>query len=250
MTEKLETLDGWYTLHDFRRFDWPAWRALSERDRGEISEEFLGVIKQYQDCDEKRQGAFACYEILGHKADCLFLNLRPSLQELSKSEQLLQKTRFAKFAPVVYSYISVVELSNYVHSSEARSPEAQAMVDARLKPALPKMQHVCFYPMNKRREVGSNWYLESIEERRRMMREHGLIGRTYAGRVIQMIGGSIGLDDWEWGVTLFAEDPLVFKQLVTEMRFDEVSAKFADFGAFYVGNRLELTDGVSKIPWF
>lgn len=240
MTEKLETLEGWYTLHDFRRFDWPAWRVLSLRDQQEIQEELFGVLKQYKFCDEQRQGAFACYEILGHKADFLFLNLRPSMQELAKAEQALQKTRFAALAPVVYSYISVVELSNYVHSAETRSPEVQAMIDARLKPNLPKTQHVCFYPMNKRREGSNNWYTESIEERRRMMKEHGLIGRTYAGRVTQMIGGSIGFDDWEWGVTLFAEDPLVFKHLVTEMRFDEASARFADFGAFYVGNRLEV----------
>ncbi len=239
MSENLRTLEGWYTLHDFRRFDWPAWRALPERERQAIQEELFGVIKQYKFCDEQRQGAYACYEILGHKADFLFLNLRPTLQELSKAEQALQKTRFSQFAPVVYSYVSVVELSNYVHSSESVSPEAQAMIDARLKPVLPKTQHVCFYPMNKRRELGNNWYTETLEERRRMMREHGLIGRTYSGRVTQMIGGSIGLDDWEWGVTLFAEDPLVFKHLVTEMRFDEASARFADFGAFYVGNRLD-----------
>lgn len=239
MSENLRTLEGWYTLHDFRRFDWPAWRALPERDQQEIQEELFSVLKKYQYFNDQKQGAFACYEILGHKADFLFLNLRSSMQELSKAEQALQKTRFAQFAPVVYSYVSVVELSNYVHSSEAISPAAQAMIDARLKPELPKNQHVCFYPMNKRREAGNNWYTESLEERRRMMKDHGLIGRTYAGRVTQMIGGSIGLDDWEWGVTLFAEDPLVFKHLVTEMRFDEVSAKFADFGAFYVGNRLE-----------
>lgn len=242
MTEKLETLEGWYTLHDFRRFDWPAWRALSEREQQETQEELFGVLKQYKYIDEQRQGAFALYEILGHKADFLFLNLRPNMQELAKAEQALQKTRFASLAPAQYSYVSVVELSNYVHSTEERSPEAQAMIDARLKPNLPKTQHVCFYPMNKRREGSNNWYTESLEERRRMMKEHGLIGRSYAGRVTQMIGGSIGFDDWEWGVTLFAEDPLVFKHLITDMRFDEASARFADFGAFYVGNRLETSD--------
>lgn len=247
MNENLRTLEGWYTLHDFRRFDWPTWRMLSERERQEIQEELFGVIKQYQYCDEQRLGAFACYEILGHKADLLFLNLRPTLQELSRAEQALQKTRFSQFAPVVYSYVSVVELSNYVYIAESISPEAQAAIDARLKPDLPKAQHICFYPMNKRREATNNWYTESIEERRRMMKEHGLIGRNYAGRVTQMIGGSIGLDDWEWGVTLFAEDPLVFKHLVTEMRFDEVSARFADFGAFYLGNRLVNNELSSKI---
>ena len=90
MTEKLETLEGWYTLHDFRRFDWPAWRLLSVHDQQEIQEELFGVLKQYQYIDDQRQGAFACYEILGHKADFLFLNLRSSMQELAKAEQALQ----------------------------------------------------------------------------------------------------------------------------------------------------------------
>jgi len=110
-----------------------------------------------------------------------------------------------------------------------------------LKPALPKSKHMCFYPMNKRREGGDNWYMLSMEDRRNMMRSHGMIGRSYAGRVKQIITGSVGLDDWEWGVTLFADDALTFKKLVYEMRFDEVSARYGDFGSFYVGNLLDET---------
>ena len=108
-------------------------------------------------------------------------------------------------------------------------------VVARLKPSLPKARHICFYPMNKRRGETLNWYSESFERRARMMREHGMIGRTFSGRVTQVISGSIGYDDWEWGVDLFAADPLVFKKLIYEMRFDEASAKFAEFGPFYTG---------------
>ncbi|MBL4818135.1 MAG: heme-dependent peroxidase [Deltaproteobacteria bacterium] len=247
MTENLQTLEGWYTLHDFRSFDWPRWRLLSKPEQQEIQEEFFSVLKQYQFCNDQRTGAFACYEILGHKSDFLFLNLRENMHELAKAERALQKTAFSEFAPVLYSYVSVVELSNYVHGNGEKTPEVQAMIDARLKPDLPKTNHICFYPMNKKREGKDNWYTESMDERRRMMKEHGLIGRKYAGKVTQMIGGSIGLDDWEWGVTLFAEDPLVFKHLVSEMRFDEVSARFAEFGAFYVGNRLEIDSMVSSL---
>jgi chlorite dismutase len=108
----------------------------------------------------------------------------------------------------------------------------------RLKPILPKNNHICFYPMNKRREGADNWYMLSMDERRTMMRSHGMIGRSYAGRVKQIITGSVGLDDWEWGVTLFADDALTFKKLVYEMRFDRVSAQYGDFGDFYVGNIL------------
>jgi chlorite dismutase len=100
---------------------------------------------------------------------------------------------------------------------------------------LPKSRYVCFYPMNKRRGETNNWYSESFERRASMMREHGMIGRTFSGRVIQVISGSIGYDDWEWGVDLFAQDPLVFKKLIYEMRFDEASAKYAEFGPFYTG---------------
>ena len=108
-------------------------------------------------------------------------------------------------------------------------------VMSRLFLDLPAARYVCFYPMNKRRGEVVNWYSESFERRASMMREHGMIGRHYSGKVTQVISGSIGFDDWEWGVDLFAQDPLVFKKLIYEMRFDEASAKFAEFGPFYVG---------------
>jgi chlorite dismutase len=97
------------------------------------------------------------------------------------------------------------------------------------------MPYVCFYPMSKRRAPGQNWYALTLEERSRLMHAHGMTGRRYAGRVQQIITGAIGLAEWEWGVTLFARDPLDFKRLVTEMRFDEVSAQYAEFGDFFVG---------------
>jgi len=122
----------------------------------------------------------------------------------------------------------------------ARELEAQrAKMSGRLFAKIPDRPYVCFYPMNKRRAGADNWYSLPIEERQRLMHEHGLIGRRYAGRVTQVISGSIGFDDWEWGVDLFADDPLVFKHLVYEMRFDESSARFGEFGQFFVGIRVK-----------
>ena len=112
----------------------------------------------------------------------------------------------------------------------------------RLFPVMPRRRHVCFYPMNKRRGEIKNWYAEPFESRAAMMREHGHIGRHYAGRVTQIISGSIGFDDWEWGVDLFADDPLVFKKLIYEMRFDKASAEFAEFGPFYVGLQFDADE--------
>ena len=112
----------------------------------------------------------------------------------------------------------------------------------RLWPDIPEARYICFYPMDRRRGEQKNWYQESMTDRAQMMHEHGMIGRRYAGEVRQIISGSIGFDDWEWGVDLFAEDPLVFKKLIYEMRFDEVSAVYALFGTFYVGLRLRAPE--------
>ena len=120
---------------------------------------------------------------------------------------------------------------------EVLERQRQAMAP-RLWPDIPDSKYLCFYPMDRKRGESVNWYTEPMPERQRMMNEHGLVGRRYAGQVRQIITGSIGFDDWEWGVDLFAEDPLVFKKLIYEMRFDEVSAVYALFGAFYVGLRV------------
>ena len=112
-------------------------------------------------------------------------------------------------------------------------------MEARLYRDIPPQRYICFYPMNKRRGEDKNWYTLPMPERRAMMRSHGRIGHKYHEQVTQVISGSVGLDDWEWGVSLHADDPLVFKKLVYEMRFDPVSAIYAEFGPFYVGLRRE-----------
>ena len=169
-----------------------------------------------------------------------------------------------EFLEPTTSYVSTVELGLYAGSvqmyrqlleagvepgseqwvaaeAEKLSEQRQAMLP-RLYPTIPAHRYVCFYPMDKKRTDGNNWYATPIEDRARMMRDHGAIGRRYAGKVKQIISGSIGFDDWEWGVDLFADDPLVFKQLIYEMRFDEASALYAAFGPFYIGMRFPAAE--------
>jgi chlorite dismutase len=134
------------------------------------------------------------------------------------------------------------EWNTEIESALARARDAMA---SRLFPAIPETKYACFYPMDRKRGEHTNWYTVPFAERQRMMHLHGLIGRRYGDRVKQIISGSIGMDDWEWGVDLFAEDPVVFKKLIYEMRFDEVSALYALFGQFFVGVRLPV-EGLSK----
>jgi chlorite dismutase len=238
MSEAAHTLEGWYVHHDFRTIDWASWKLLSEDERKSAVDELLSLSQKWQETEAANQGSSGLFSILGHKADLLFLHLRPTLDELLELETALNKITLANVMMPSYSYVSVVELSNYVAGDNA-DPETDAYIQRRLKPIIPDKTHVCFYPMNKRREAGQNWYTLSMDERREMMRSHGMTGRKYAGKVIQVISGSVGLDDWEWGVTLYADDPLTFKKLIYEMRFDEVSAKYSEFGTFLVGRKLD-----------
>ncbi|NIK12095.1 hydrogen peroxide-dependent heme synthase [Alkalibacillus almallahensis] len=237
MPEAVETLDGWYMLHDFRQIDWTAWKKASQEERDQAVSELNHLMASWQDVEGDKQGSFGFYKMIGHKADLLFLNVRPTTEELTDLEFALDKTKMAEFFTQPYSYISVVELSTYM--AQGKDPETDPEIQARLKPILPKWNHICFYPMDKRREGDDNWYMLPKEERGKQMYQHGMTGRKYAGKVRQIISGSQGLDDWEWGVTLFAHDMLQFKKLIYEMRFDEVSARFAEFGSFYIGHRQE-----------
>ncbi len=234
MNEAVTTLDGWYAYHDFRTIDWKAWKKASSEDRKKALDELASLNNTFRTVDRERKGSFGQFAINGHKADLLFMHLRPTLAELNTVKMQFNKTRFADFTHATYSYISVVELSGYLGKG-VEDPETDPYLQGRLKPTLPE-KHICFYPMNKKREGNDNWFMLSMDERREMMMSHGKIGRSYADRVRQIITGSIGLDDWEWGVTLFADDPLQFKKLIYEMRFDEVSARFAEFGTFLVGH--------------
>jgi chlorite dismutase len=201
-------------------------------------------------------GATAAVQMLGHKADLMFICFRRGFEQLAAAQLALSRTELHDHLEATTSYVSIVELGMYEMTGKLHeqlgakfkpgSEEFERAFDAemetqrqrvmsRLFIEIPKARYVCFYPMNKRRGEAQNWYSEPFERRASMMREHGMIGRHYAGKVTQVITGSIGYDDWEWGVDLFAQDPLVFKKLIYEMRFDEASAKFAEFGPFYIG---------------
>lgn len=238
MSEAVNTLEGWYALHDFRKLDWEAWKRLSPEERAKAEDELFTLLQAYADTEQRKEGSTAFYSIVGQKADFVFMHLRETLEELNELETVFNKTSLGRCTVPVYSYVSIVELSSYM-AKPGSDPMQDPEIIARLKPTLPKAKHICFYPMNKRRDGQDNWYMLSMEERRGFMRSHGMIGRSYAGRVKQIITGSVGLDDWEWGVTLFSDDALTFKKLVYEMRFDEASARFGEFGAFYVGNLLD-----------
>jgi len=255
------TIEGYSVLHQMMRFRWPAWRSLRAGVKSEIIHEAGSVLAKME---QNANGSSALYSLIGHKGDLMFVHFRQSFEELNQAELQLAQLRLSDYMEPTTSYLSVIELGLYEstikvyrelaeRSVEAHSEEwKQAIQETlarqreamrpRLFPELPKNRYVCFYPMDRRRGENQNWYTLPIEERGRQMNEHGLVGRRYAGEVKQIITGSIGFDDWEWGVDLFADDPLVFKKLIYEMRFDEVSAVYALFGHFYVGLRCGASD--------
>jgi len=249
MPEVPETLEGWYALHDFRLIDWPRWNALPADERAAALTEAAEFFRNAEAVTDAPEGDSSLYSILGHKADLMFLHLRSTPDELNALENAFARTRLADFTTRPYSYVSVTELGLY--EAQARgvieNPMEVPFVRARLKCHPPADKpYMVFYPMNKRRGEHENWYMLPMDERRGMMRSHGTIGHKYFGIVQQMITGSVGFDDWEWGVTLYAADPLQFKKLVYEMRFDEVSARFAEFGPFLMGKRLQ-PDELAKL---
>lgn len=248
------TLEGWSILHQMFRLRWPAWKALSASARRDVATETAILFKEWRHHEAGQSGLFS---MLGHKGDLLALHFRRSFDDLNDAELRLATTKLAEFLEPTASYLSVVELGLYesslrlyttltekgVHpytqawdqAVEAEVARLRQTMTPRLWPEIPPRRYLCFYPMDKKRGEQKNWYQVDIAERQKMMAEHGLIGRRYAGQVTQIISGSVGFDDWEWGVDLFADNPLVFKKLVYEMRFDEASAIYGLFGTFYVG---------------
>jgi hydrogen peroxide-dependent heme synthase len=249
-----ETLEGWSVLHQMFRIRWPEWQALPVPERSTRAAEAalaLGAMRR------ENEGTSVPVALLGHKGDLMLLHFRRGFEELQAAQLAVARLGLAPFLEPTTSFVSVVELGMYemtaqIHrrlveqrlkpgseeferAFDAELDEQRRRVMGRLFVEVPARRHVCFYPMNKRRGEQRNWYAEPVEDRARMMLEHGKIGRHYAGRVSQVISGSIGFDDWEWGVDLFADDPVVFKKLVYEMRFDEASVWYAEFGPFYVG---------------
>jgi len=183
----------------------------------------VAAVKACQ-ADDHQVVSFA---VLGHKAEVGFMALGPDLWRLRR----LQADLTAAGLVVVDSYVSLTEVSEYAQGVPAER------LEPRLHPKLPPegKRVLCFYGMSKRRDTAGNWYMLPYEERRDLMESHGRKGREFAGRVVQLVTGSTGIDDWEWAVTLFAADPADLKQCVYEMRFDPASAVYADFGPFITG---------------
>jgi peroxiredoxin len=256
------TVEGASVLHQMMRIRWSAWRTLSATARMEVLDEAIRALTPMETPSDGRQSGI--FSMLGHKCDLMFVHFRRSFEDLNLVQRDLSRLRIGDYLEPVHSYLSVVELGLYESTAKtyaglaerAIEPHSEewnreieevlerqrAAMSSRLWPEIPAKKYICFYPMDRRRGESANWYTVPMADRQRMMHLHGMIGRRYAGEVRQIITGSIGFDDWEWGVDLFAEDPLVFKKLIYEMRFDEVSAVYALFGAFYVGLRVPASD--------
>jgi len=247
---------GWGVLHLFYRVD----RERAEHDAGaakHVRDAFAAL-----DADGHQALSLA---MLGHKADLGVIALGPDLARLQRFQTELLA---APLVPV-YSYVSLTEQSEYGATEDdervrlereegVTGAEADARLDVwrdrvahyrenRVHPRLPMKQCCCFYPMSKSRVAGANWYELPFDERKELMSGHARVGRNYAGRVLQLITGSTGIDDWEWGVTLLADDPAALKDIVYEMRFDPVSARYAEFGPFYTGLVLDPADACARV---
>lgn len=252
ISEPPETLEGWYVLVDV--YSVASWQSLADGEESDVVSEAVDWLKS---ADEYPEGQTSLYSVLTQKGDLMFVHYRPTLEELNQLELSFRQTGLYELLIPSFSYLSVVELSMHELSALVRKKLAdqkiiagtdeyeeafatemakqEKRVESRLYPQLDDHRYICFYPMSKRRGEQINWYMLSSAERREFMRGHGEIGHKYHQQVTQVISGSVGLDDWEWGVALYGDDPLLFKKLIYEMRFDPASALYAQFGPFYMG---------------
>ena len=255
------TLEGWYVLHQMVALDWTALRGMEAIPRRRLAAAGAALMDALT--PQGGRGWSAAFRLAGGGgADLMLVHFRPSLDEIAAVQTQVRASELGATLDLVYDFLSVTEAGLYHATAEAARAHApgsrefnehirteceaelaSAHVRTRLYPQVPEhMRYASFYPMTKRRGATFNWYALEIAERNRLMREHGLTGRRYAGRVFQVISGAVGLDDWEWGVTLFAADPLEFKRIVTEMRYDDASSRYGEFGTFYTGVRISATD--------
>ena len=271
-----ETAEGWYALHQIFSIDRRARRALAPTERSALRESAsraLGALTARATGSPAQSGGWsALVSLIGSAGDVMLIHFRETLDELGEAQATVANEPLSDFLVPRYAFLSVTEAGFYHISAESERAVVEAggkvgdeayskrvadrvsaelaspHVQRRLYPTIPpEMPYVCFYPMSKRRDAQQNWYALTLAERSRLMMAHGLTGRRYAGKVVQVITGAVGLAAWEWGVTLFAKDPLEFKRLVTDMRFDEVSANYADFGEFYVGRLKSPADWVATL---
>jgi hydrogen peroxide-dependent heme synthase len=250
---------GWHVTHSFYRFDHAALAAMPTCERAAGIREFVAALDGQEDAGSgERPRRMQCWIVPGHKADFGIMAVDPSPHRVDAVHQRIISGRLGGAIVPTYSFVSLTEVSEYVPTveqygqrliEEGESPDSaaykakvqgyasreDAMRRARLEPDFPPWPNACFYPMNKKRKVGENWFALPFAERSRLMAEHGRTGMSFGGRVSQLITVSVGLDDWEWGVTLWAKRPDFLKEIVYTMRFDEASARYAEFGPFYTG---------------
>jgi chlorite dismutase len=256
-----ESLDGWAILHRMFRLDRRRWDALHADRRKTVEREatdLFAALARDADAD------LGLAQLLGHKGDLMLTHYARSFDALGEAQAQVDKLALREYLEPMESYVSILELGLYADTAKIHaelrdrglkphSDDWNAAFDAllgeaaqeprnaaRLWARIPRRRYACFYPMNKKRDGADNWYSTPYDERAKMMLEHGKIGRSFHGHVTQVISGSIGFDDWEWGVDLYADDPLVFKKLVYAMRFDEASARFAEFGRFWTGMQFSV----------
>src|SRR5437868_2804222 len=254
--EPVTPATGWGVLHLYYRVD---------RDRAERDPEAGKRIADAVASLEADGHQAVCMAVLGHKAHLGVMALGPDLARL----QAFQVELLGAPLDPVYSYVSLTEQSEYgaTEDDERARLEREEGVSGdelegrlrawrdriehyrenRVHPRLHMKQCCCFYPMSKRRSTDANWFELPFDERKELMAGHARVGRSYSGRVLQLITGSTGIDDWEWGVTLLADDPAALKEIVYEMRFDPVSARYAEFGPFFTGLVLEPADACARV---
>lgn len=254
---------GWHCLHLFYRIEFGQWQILSPDEQREAKTALSELVQEIRATESTQ---LVTMSVVTPKADLAFMLITPDLHVANRFEKRLNLSLGADVLVPVYSYLSLTEESEYRSSPEdyaatlereqklargsAEFDTAMATFEERMKhyrqertyPTLPDWPVVCFYNMSKRRGEAHNWYALTFDQRRKLMLGHGAVGREYAGKVKQLITGSSGLDDAEWGVTLFARDTFQIKSIVYQMRFDEVSASYGEFGEFYIGLQLPLDE--------
>ncbi len=254
--------EGWHVMHLFYHVDHAQWALYSDEEKRQAKTRLTELVQEIRATPDTH---LLIFSIATPKADLGFMLLTPDLQVANMFEKQLSLSLGAEILSPTYSYLSQTESSEYTTTREQYaaetliaeegltegSPEFEAGLKAfdermahylkhRLYPILPDWPVVCFYPMSKRRNGGDNWYALDFEARKKLMAGHAKVGRTYSGRILQLITGSTGLDEFEWGVTLLAKDTIDIKSIVYEMRFDEVTARYGEFGDFYIGMQLPL----------
>ena len=256
-------VEGWHVLHLFYKVEHGQWSMLSPEERITAKTNLTELVQEIRATADTQ---LLIFSMVSPKADIGFMLLTPDLHTANAFEKRLTLSLGPDVLTPVYSFLSLTEESEYITSDEEWSQTLQteqglqpgtpdfetkmAEFKARmakyrkdkLYPLLPVWEIFCFYPMNKRRAPEQNWFAMPFEDRKRLMAGHGRLGRQYHGKILQLITGSTGLDDSEWGVTLFAHDTYYIKEIVYKMRFDEVSAHYADFGEFYIGLSVPLDE--------